>query len=245
LHEIFSLHFIGKDIGRLLNVSLLTVPSSLKFISERETDDWCYSTSYRQDGDIFIGTGNGVQLLSRDGNKLSEYSASEKDTTGVIETPQNVFILYREGDISKVEMCLAGDITKRQQLFQFDRTSNKVPIVAVSDRYVVVKNPDIYKQLIFYDSITKQTVTIHPDVYLLGLQFLPDGNLLGVSADKLIKYKVENGKLTTVWTCEDVTEGYSVCTDSNGLIYVSRRRLKLIYVISPSGSVHQACVCCE
>jgi len=155
-----------------MNASLVTVPSSLEFVSEHKTSGTCYSANHRQDGDILIGTQNGIQLLSRDGNELSEYSASEKIVTEVIETPQNVFILHREGDISKVEMCLPGDITKRQQLFQFDRTGQVAAIMAVSDRYVVVKNPDT-KQLIFYDFITKQTETIHPDVYPRGLHFLP------------------------------------------------------------------------
>ncbi|KAF6034352.1 hypothetical protein EB796_007339 [Bugula neritina] len=225
-------HLTGQNTSRLLNVSL--VPSSLTFISEHETSGGCYSANHRQDGDILIGTHNGIQLLSRDGNELSEYSTSEKIVSGVIETPQNVFILHREGDISKVEMCLVGDMTKRQQLLQFDRTGDIAAVMAVSDRYVVVKNPDT-KQLIIYDFITKQTETIHPDVYPLGLHFLPDGHLLGVGGCKLIKYKVENGKLTTVWTCDDVTEGYSVCADSSGLIYVFADNIKTCYFISPMG----------
>ncbi|KAF6017289.1 hypothetical protein EB796_024396 [Bugula neritina] len=216
----FTSYIEGEDTSRLLNISLVTVPSLLTFISEHETHDWwCYSANHRKDGDILIGTYNGIQLLSRDGNELSEYSTSEKQVSGVIETLQNVFILHREDDISKVEMCLAGDITKRQQLFQFDRTGDGVAVMAVSDRYVVVNHPDNY-QLIIYDFITKQTETIHPDVYPFGLHFLPDGHLLGVGGGKLIKYEVKNRKLTTVWTCDDVTGGYSVCADSNGLLYV-------------------------
>jgi len=221
----------GQNTSTLLNVDLVTVPSSLTFISEHETDGWCYSANHRQDGDVLIGTTNGIQLLSGDGNELTEYSTSEKYVTAVVETLQNVFILHRESDISKVEMCFAGDITKRQQLFQFDRTSLGVTVMAVSDRYVVVNNPDT-RQLILYDFITKQTETIHPDVYSFGLHFLPDGHLLGAGGNKLIKYKIENGKLTTVWTCDDVTDGYSVCTDSNGLIYVSGKSLKSLYIIS-------------
>jgi len=167
---------------------------------------------------------------------LSKYSTSDKKVTGVIETPQNIFILHREGDISKVEMCLAGDITKRQQLFQFNRKGRGVAVMAVSDRHVVVKNPDT-KQLIIYDFITQQRETIRPDVYPFGLHFLPDSHLLGAGGDKLIKYKVENGELTTVWTCDDVTEGYSVCADSDGLIYVSGETLQSLHIISPSGTV--------
>jgi len=225
---------LGQDKRSLLNISLVTVPSSLTFISEHETDDQCMAANHRQDGDILIGTDNGIQLLSRDGNELSEYSTSVKRVTGVIETPQNVFILHREGDIAKVDMCLAGDITKRQQLFQFDRTGNVAAAMAVSDRYVVVKNPDT-NQLIIYDFITKQTDTIHPDVYPFGVNFLPDGHLLGVDGGKLIKYKVENGTLTTVWTCDDVPYVYSVCADSDGLIYVFADSIKTCYIISPMG----------
>jgi len=154
----------------------------------------------------------------------------------VIGTPENVFILHREGDISKVDMCLAGDITKGQQLIHYDRTSDGAAVMAVSERYVVASHPDT-KQLIIYDFTTKQTETIHPDVYPRGLHFLPDGHLLGVDEYKLIKYKLENGKLTKVWTCEDLADGYSVCTDSDGLIYVSGQNLKSIYIISSSGTV--------
>jgi len=232
----FSSYVTGEDKNRLLNVSLVTVPSSLTFISEHETDGSCYSANHRQDGDIHIGTHNGIQLLSRDGNELSEYSTSEKRVTGVIETLQNVFILHREGDISKVDMCLAGDITKRQQLFQFDRTSTVAAVLAVSERFVLVENPDT-KQLVIYDFITKQTKTICPDVFPRGLHFLRDGHLLGAGGNKLIKYKVENRKLTTVWTCDDVTEGYSVCADSDGLIYVGTTDdVKAVYIISPEGN---------
>jgi len=227
-------HLTGQNTNRLLNISLVTLPFSLTFISEHETSIGCYSANHRQDGDILIGTHNGIQLLSRDGNELSEYSTSEKRVAGVIETPQNVFILHREGDISKVDMCLAGDITKRQQLFQFDRTGFGAAVMAVSDIYVVVNPPDT-KELIIYDSMTKQTETVHPDVYPLGLHFLPDGHLLGVGECKLTKYKVENGKLTKVWTCDGVTDGYSVCTDSNGLIYLSTLTDKTICIISPIG----------
>jgi len=229
-------HFTGQNTSRLLNVSLVTVLSSMTFISEHETSGWCYSANHRQDGDILIGTHNGIQLLSRDGNDLSECSTSEKVVNSVIETPQNVFILHREVDIDKVDMCLTGDITKRQQLFQFDRKGSGAAVMAVSDRYVVVNHLDT-KQLIIYNFITKQTETIHPDVYPLGLHFLPDGHLLGVGKGTLMKYKLENGKLTTVWTCDDVTDGYSVCADYNGLIYVSGMGLKSLYIISPSGTV--------
>jgi len=232
-----QLLFSGQDKSQRLNIGLVTVPSSLTFISEHETDGQCLAAHYRQNGDILIGTHNGIQLLSRDGNEMSEYSTSEKRVSGVIETSQNVFIIQKKGDISKVEMCLTDDITKRQELLQFDRTSNDAAIMAVSDRYVVVNHPDT-KQLIIYDFITKKTQTlIHSGLFPFGLHFLPDGHLLVAGKGKLRNYKIENQKLTTVWTCDGVTDGRSVCTDSDGLIYVSGKCLKSLYIISPSGTI--------
>jgi len=135
----------------------------------------------------------------------------------------------QKSGISKVDMCLADDITKRKELFQFDRTSNKVPTMAVSDRYVVVRNP-YTKELIIYDYASQQTNK--NSCYLLGLQSLPDGNLLGICEGKLQKYRIENGQLVELWTCVDIEDGYSICTYSDGLIYVSTKSLKKIYVVS-------------
>jgi len=132
-------------------------------------------------------------------------------------------------------MCLAGDISKKLQLFQFERIGTYAAVMAVSDRYVVVNHPDT-NQLIIYDFITyKQTETVYPHVYPRGLHFLPDGHLLGVGGNKLRKYKVENRKLTTVWKCDGVTEGCSVCADSNGVIYVFANNIKTCYIISSMG----------
>jgi len=54
----------------------------------------------------------------------------------------------------------------------------------------------------------------------------------------LQKYKIENGKLVELWTCDDIKGGYSLCTDSDGLIYVSTGFLKKIYVVSSQGAAN-------
>jgi len=101
--------------------------------------------------------------------------------------------------------------------------------MAVSDKYVVVKNPDT-RELIIYDFVSQQTNK--SSCYLRSLQFLPDGCLLGVCEGKLQKYRIENGELVELWTCDDFKNGHSLCTGSDGLIYVSTRSLKKIYVVS-------------
>jgi len=212
----------------------VTVPSSLTFISEHETtSQYPLATCFRHNGDLLVGTSNGLYVLRRGGNRLNPCSTNVKTVTSVVEHHQNVIILYREGNISKVDMCLDGDITKKKEIFQFDRTGNFAAVMAVSDRYVVVRNPDT-KELVIYDYASQQTNK--NSCYLLGLQFLPDGCLLGVVGGKLQKYKIENGQLVELWTCYDLKGGYSLCTDSNGLIYVTARSRKKMYVVSSQGA---------
>jgi len=61
--------------------------------------------------------------------------------------------------------------------------------------------------------------------------------LLGVCGGKLQKYEIDNGQLVELWTCNDFEDGDSLCTDSNGLIYVAAKSLKKIYVVSFQGAV--------
>jgi len=156
--------------------------------------------------------------------------------TSVVEHHQNAFILHRARDTCIVEMCSADDITKRKELFQLSRTSSIAAVMAVSDRYVVVKDPDT-KELIIYDFTSQQTVKFSC-MNLLGLQFGPDSNLLGVSGSKLQKYRIENGKLVKLWACDDIRDGCSLCTDSDGLIYVLTRFSKKIFVVSSQGAAN-------
>jgi len=230
----YILFIADKKDAPLLGLSLVTVPSSLTFISEHKTISQCMAACFRQNGDLLVGTNDGVYALRRGGNWLSLCSTDVKTVTSVVECHQNVFILHRARGTCIAEMCSAGDITKRKELFQFPRTSNIVAVMAVSDRYVVVTNPDT-SQLIIYDLTSQQTEKIS-SMNLLGLQFGPDNNLLGVFGSKLRKYKIENGQLVELWTCDDIRDGYSLCTDSDGLIYVVGRSSKKIYVVSSQGA---------
>jgi len=216
-------------------MSLVTVPSSLTFISEHKTTSLCLSACYRQNGDLLVGTDDGLYVFRRGEDKLSVCIADVKSATSVVEHHQNLFILHRAPSTCKIEMCLADDTTKKNKLFQFPRTSDKAAIMTVSDRYVVATNPDT-DQLIIYDFTSQQTEKIS-SMNLLGLQFVPDGCLLGVWRDKLQKYKIENGELVELWTCDDFKDGYSLCTDSDGLIYVAASSLKKIHVVSSEGAV--------
>jgi len=68
--------------------------------------------------------------------------------------------------------------------------------------------------------------------------FLPDGCLLGVWQGILQKYKIEDGKLVEIWTCNNIKDGYSPCTVSDGFVYVTAKSLKKIYVLSSQGAAN-------
>jgi len=221
----------------MLGLSLVTIPSSLTFLSEHHTtSQYPLAACYRQNGDLLVGTSSGLDILRRGGNCLKAFSIDVKLATSVVEHHQNVFILHRVPGTCKLEMCLAGDITKRKELFQFSRTSNIVAVMAVSDGYVVVVNPDT-NELIIYDFTSQQTEK-SCSMDLLGFQFGPDSNLLGVCGSKLKKYKIENGQLVEIWTCDDIEDGFSLCTDSDGLIYVAARSSQKIFVVSSQGAAN-------
>jgi len=214
----------------------VTVPYSLTFISEHKTTSQCMSACYKQNGDLLVGADGGLYVLRRGESKLSLCRTDIKSVTSVVEHHHNVFILHAVNNTDIVETCMADDITKRKELFQFHRTNNTAAVMAVSDRYVVVTNPDT-NQLIIYDFTSQQTQRTNW-LYSTGLQFLPDGCLFEVAGGKLKKYKIENRQLVELWTCDDLKGGYSLCTDSNGFIYVSIRSLKKIYVVSSQGAAN-------
>ncbi|KAF6021665.1 hypothetical protein EB796_020025 [Bugula neritina] len=158
-----------------------------------------------------------------------------KVVTGVMEHHQNTYILHRVNVTCKLEVCLTDDISKRKEIFQFERTGTIAPMMAISEKYVIVNDLDS-KQLIAYDFVTKSTVIIYPYIALLGVHFVTDSQFLAVGEDKLIKYRIEEAMIVPVWICENINSGYGICTDSHGVIYVvTRNNEQLIHVISPAG----------
>jgi len=93
---------------------------------------------YKENGDLLVGTSDGLYVLCRGESKLTECSTDMKLIASVVEHHQNVFILHRAQGVCKVEMCLGVDITKRKELFRFERSSDAVGVMTVSDRFVAV-----------------------------------------------------------------------------------------------------------
>jgi len=173
--------------------------------------------------------------LRRSSKRLINYNKTATSVANVIEKNQTIYILSTEEKTDKVEMCLSSNMASKHKLFQFERTSDSITSMAVSDKYVAAINPDT-NQLILFDLITKQTDHFSFSFAVYDLQFLPDGNLLTVSEDTLFKFRIDNGNLTPIWACEEMVKSSGLCTDSNGLIYVTTYdSLKTMYIVSPEG----------
>ena len=175
---------------------------------------------------------------------LKKYELSITLTDSINETPSGICyvearaILHGTDGKWKVEMCLS-DLQHPQTLFDLDCSC--IPLMSASDSHVVV---GVYEELetgddsysyIIYDIITKQTKTTQVTEPFIPY-FLPDGHLLACIGDKLKKYKIEDGELLPLWTCDGLVNLLDVCADSQGIIYgITDRSSKLIYIISPTG----------
>ena len=61
-----------------------------------------------------------------------------------------------------------------------------------------------------------------------------------VKNNEFSKHSIEEGELTLIWSCQDLPNLISVCTDSNGLIYGmtynwEENKTACVYIISPTG----------
>ncbi|KAF6021662.1 hypothetical protein EB796_020022 [Bugula neritina] len=239
LSQPLSLIRSSDQSSTLIGASLVTIPSALTFLSEHKTNGQCYSAYHRQNGEILLGTEIGTRLLGRISKRPINYNKTDTSVAKVIEKNQTIYILQIEETTDKVEMCLSCDMANKHKLFQFERTSDSITSMAVSDKFVAVINPDT-NQIILFDLITKQTEHFSLSFAVYDLQFLPDGNLLTVSGDTLFKFSIDNGNLTPIWACEEMVDSSGLCTDSNGLIYVTTcNSFKAMYIVSPEGELLQ------
>ena len=222
-------------------MDVVNTPTSLTFKSEHDTYGSCYSAFYKEDGDLLLGCSGGVGHVRHRDKKITKYDTGQWRVSSVVEHHRNVFILHQTRHTCFVEICLPG-VTQREKLFEFQSTSIDPTSLTVSEKYVVVINPET-KTLLLYDFLTKQTVTLTPTVNPTDVYFLPDGDLLvlGLSDDSIFRYKIENNQLTLVWTYTDISifgRG-GICTDHNGLIYACSTGFgQTIVILSPEGIIY-------
>ena len=100
----FVLTYLSVDNHFPFNIDLVNTPTSLTFISEHPTGSSCYSADYREDGDLLLGSQDGVRLLRREDMQMIRYDTNVSEVTSVVEHHRNVFILHGVKKTDTVEM---------------------------------------------------------------------------------------------------------------------------------------------
>ena len=239
--------FIFVDNRTIETTRIIELPRYLVFVSKHSTGSNCCSVSHSMDGDIWLSTYSELKILNQN-KTLTTYDGN----LGFLSVCVNyqIFTIREEKTTAYVEMYFPGVFIK-ERLFQFQKNSNLVPFIAVSDSYIAVTNPSSC-HLYLYNLFAKKKMKFKLEPALWAIHFLSNGDLLATAGEDelgscrtpkvdnsdsniLIKYRIKDGNLSKVWICQDLPYACGVCTDSDGLIYVSAFRNKKIYVVSPSG----------
>ena len=231
----FALSFT--EVPLTFNADLIKIPNSLILVSTHNVASGCYSACHRDDGNILLGCKDGVKILNPITMEIIRCDLSYKKVYAVVEHSHSVYLLHQEDNDCRVELCFSN-LQVRQTLFDFRFSGNCTPEMAVSDRHVVIYNAHgstSKKKLLIYSFCYRQTKTIQVATAHSPC-LLPDGHLLAAANYQLVKYNIEDSKLTTIWTCEGLKNISRVCTDAHGFIFAcAYASVKTIYIISPAG----------
>ena len=225
------IYFIGKVPFQ--QPKLAPTPTTLTFLSEHSTSSRCYSAAYKGSNELYLGCNDGIRVLNRESTEI--ISSIILRVTSVQVCNNSIYVLDSNGDERTVYQCLS-DMSQREKLFSFNYLGNTASFIAVSKDYIVASEP-VKDELVLYNFSTRSTTLLTPAMPLFDMHFLPDGQLLVVSVkqDALIRYKIENDQLITIWTCGGLEAASRVTSDVDGFIYVSTYKRKVIYIISPQG----------
>lgn len=225
------------DKGLLLNVDLVKLPTKLTFASEHDTTGSHYSASRREDRNRLVGCRRRVRLFNADSCHRAGYNVDAAFSM------HNRTPLFHPSDNMRLVRLHFSDISRYQQLLQFQESNNNVELssLVVSDRYIAVKKRD-NNHVILHNFHTKDTTSIPVNGTVEGLHFLLNGDLVIAKGETdrstLTRYRVRDNQLTTVWTCDGFSNGYAITSGSDGLIYLSSYSEGTIYIVSPDGKLN-------
>lgn len=219
----------------------------------------CYAACYRLNGDVLLGCKNGVKQFDSTTKEITDWKQTgnfhEFSVLGFVEHGESVFVLHlAKQKVSPKKKCrytnlsmwevgkyaAGSDNSRKITLFSFSDGAKATPSLAVSDKYIAVAPSDASEKLILYnvDTESKKYVSIDQ---LRSIYFLPDGDILCLAKETLIRYKIEedgenDGDLSAIWTCKErLQAAVGVSADTQSRIYVSTLERKIIYLISSQG----------
>ena len=217
-----------------MHVDFLHLPISLtRVFSTEDLGDYCLSAHHTADGNILLGCGDGIKLFNTHEVSITAYERHFEYVSTALEYQNSIYVLHKKEDLCKVEMCLP-DLSASLTLFEFVNASRLAAKMAVSEKHVVVWNPADGKLIIFNRAAKKQATDQYARTN--NPYFLPDGHLLALGENALVKYCLEEGVLAEKWTCSGIENACGIFSDGKELIYVCA--WKLVYLVSLSGKTN-------
>ncbi|XP_067943234.1 uncharacterized protein [Watersipora subatra] len=215
---------------------LAPTPTSLTFLSEHSTSKGCYSAAYKGSNELYLGCLDGIRVLNRESTEIIKSSITFMGTS-VQVCNNSTYVVGENRDTKTVYQCLS-DMSQKEALFSFKYSGNIALFIAVSRDYIAASEP-VKGKLILYNFSTRSTTLLTPAVPPFDLHFLSGNQLIIMSRsqDALIRCRIENDQLITIWTCGGFEGVLRVTSDVDGFIYVTTKKKRVIYIISSQGEI--------
>ena len=198
-----------------------------------ETDGSCYSARYRDDGDLLLGCRDEVKVLYREEMYISEEDSQYCGIISMAEPQGTLIVLHViNEEVRTVTSC--GDPDEFP--FEYPAGYSEPYSLDATDQYAVTVHAGT-SELIRYDIESQESSNFHLKTTPAVVHIMANGDLL-VLADlgiNLTRYRLVDNQLTHFWTCDDVKDATTVCSDSDGYIYLCIAEAKMLYILSPDG----------
>lgn len=216
---------------------MVDTPTSLSYLSYLNCA--CNSVYYQEDGRLLVGSDGHLQVYDSNDHIVSKTHSNIGNIFAAVQHNSFIYILHKKSENNgcKVDM-LSPDASTYFSLFEFTNNNQYFwPTLAVSDKYVAAVCPQAFPnepdKLYLYDICTTQLII--SDVVGSGISFMANGDLLLADWTSVTRFRINNGDLSVVWVCDDVTDVNGICVADDGLIYASTDDACVLYVISPDG----------
>ena len=218
------------------NVGFRCPSKFMTHLKSLSCDCSCFSATHITGENILVGCRKGLKFFNFDQGSVANCKTSLKMVVSVIEHHNTIYILHKDRNYFKVKMY-TPELKFIERLFKFFTRLPEGPVMAVSDKYIVVSWHLGPFKLCLYNRTSKVTRTIEVD-RLQKPYFLPDGRLLFEEGDFLAKYSIDNEKLNEVWRCDVSMSICAFWADGDGMIYIlSYDRTTFAHIVSPNGKV--------
>jgi len=207
---------------------------SLRFLSETDTPNECYSVNYAQNGDLAVACDFKFYIYNDDLEECDSVRA--KYPTCAVPFGEEVFYID-EWNGGRVKAWNRSRNTFKT-LFRFSVSDSETSMLSVNKQYIVLTLPD-EESLTIYDRYTCCVETHGLDFEPKDVHLHSNNQLVVVSEveNEVINYEVYDfNNLIELWSY-NFTGACNVCTDDNGYIFVGSSKKKVIHVLSPSGKI--------